>query len=276
MNHKTDLRIPARFFSAFLHIIGAFFEFIPTVTLLFIKFRFTNRTQGCIIYSLFYTPKETHMSDTKKKHTQPSYTVGEEIANSITHGAAALLAIAGTVLLILRSGSDPWKIVGCSVYGFSMIMLFTMSCLYHAISAPRGKKVMRVFDHTSIYLLIAGTYTPITLVTMRGAIGWTLFGIVWAACILGIVLNAISIERFRKFSMWCYIASGWSVVIAAVPVIQKVPLPGLLLLLAGGIAYTLGVLFYRKKTVRYFHTIWHMFVVAGAVLQFFSIYFYVI
>ncbi len=216
------------------------------------------------------------MTQKKKAPAPPRYTVGEEIANAITHGIGALCAIAGTVLLILRSGSDPWKIVGCSVYGFSMILLFTMSCLYHAISAPRGKKVMRVFDHTSIFLLIAGTYTPITLVTLRGAVGWTLFGIVWAACILGIVLNSISIERFRKFSMWCYVASGWSVVIAAVPVIQAMRPGGLILLLAGGVAYTAGVLFYKKKSVKYFHTVWHAFVFAGAVLQFFAIYFYVL
>lgn len=216
------------------------------------------------------------MSCKEKNPPAPSYTVGEEIANAVTHGTGALLAVAGTVILILRSGGDPWKIVGCSVYGFSMILLFTMSCLYHAISAPRGKKVMRVFDHTSIFLLIAGTYTPITLVTLRGAVGWTLFGVVWAACILGIVLNAVSIERFRKFSMWCYIAAGWSVVIAAYPVIKAVPPGGLLLLLAGGVAYTVGVLFYRKKSVKYFHTVWHMFVLAGAALHYFAVCFYVV
>ena len=135
---------------------------------------------------------------------------------------------------------------------------------------------MRVFDHTSIFLLIAGTYTPITLVPLRGVVGWTLFAIVWGACLVGIVLNAISIERFKKFSMWCYIASGWSVVIAVVPVVQMIPWQGLLFLLAGGVAYTVGVLFYRKKTVRYFHTTWHGFVFAGALLQYFAVLLYVI
>lgn len=209
-------------------------------------------------------------------HGAPFYTRGEEIMNAVTHGVGAALGIAGTVLLILRADSEPWRTVSSAIYGASMILLFTMSCLYHAISAPRAKRVMRVFDHTSIFLLIAGTYTPVTLVTLRGAVGWVLFGVVWSACITGIVLNAISIERFRKFSMWCYIAAGWSVVFAAVPTIQKMPVPGLILLLAGGIAYTAGIPFYRKKTVKYFHGIWHFFVLAGAVLQFFAVYLYII
>ena len=133
-------------------------------------------------------------------HGAPFYTRGEEIMNAVTHGVGAALGIAGTVLLILRADGEPWRTVSSAIYGASMILLFTMSCLYHAISAPRAKRVMRVFDHTSIFLLIAGTYTPVTLVTLRGAVGWVLFGVVWSACITGIVLNAISIERFRKFS----------------------------------------------------------------------------
>ena len=213
---------------------------------------------------------------TIKAMVLPSYTVGEEIANAITHGFGALCGIVGTIVLLVTAGDDPWKLVGSAIYGFSMILLFTMSCLYHALTAPRAKKVMRVFDHTSIFLLIAGTYTPITLVPLRGMVGWTLFAIVWGACLVGIVLNAISIERFKKFSMWCYIASGWSVVIAVVPVVQMIPWQGLLFLLAGGVAYTVGVLFYRKKTVRYFHTIWHGFVFAGALLQYFAVLLYVI
>ena len=206
----------------------------------------------------------------------PIYTVGEEIANAITHGVSALCALVGTMFLLVQARDDPWRIVGCAIYGASMILLFTMSCLYHALTAPRAKRVMRVFDHTSIFLLIAGTYTPITLVPLRGWVGWLLFGIVWSASIVGIVLNAISIERFKKFSMWCYIATGWSVVIAAVPVTQLVPWQGLLLLLLGGIAYTVGTLFYRKKNIPYFHTVWHLFVFAGALLQYLSILLYMI
>ncbi len=206
----------------------------------------------------------------------PSYTLGEDIINAVSHGITAACAAAGTVLLILKSIPDPWRIVSSSIYGTSMLMLFTMSCLYHAIVAPRGKRVMRKFDHISIFLLIGGTYTPITLVTLRGAVGWVLFGIVWGACLLGIVLNAVSIERFKRFSMFCYIAAGWSIAVAAVPTIQATKPGGLILLLAGGIAYTAGIPFYKMKHRRYFHCIWHFFVTAGAILQFFAVYFYVI
>ena len=151
-----------------------------------------------------------------------------------------------------------------------------MSCLYHALTNRTAKKVMRVFDHTSIFLLIAGTYTPFTLVTLRGWVGWTIFGIVWGCAVFGIVLNIISVERFKKISMVCYIASGWCVVIAVVPLVQKMAWPGILLLVLGGVAYTAGILFYRKKSIRYFHTVWHVFVFVGALLHYFCILFYVI
>ena len=134
----------------------------------------------------------------KKLNLKPGffYTLGEEIANAITHGVGSALAVAGTVILIVNAVGDPWKVVSASIYGFSMILLFTMSCLYHAITNQRAKRIIRVFDHTSIFVLIAGTYTPFTLVTLRGWVGWTIFGIVWGAAVFGIVLNIISIERF--------------------------------------------------------------------------------
>lgn len=204
------------------------------------------------------------------------YGLGEEIANAVTHGVGGLLAIAGTVILIINSVGDPWKVVSSSIYGFSMILLFTMSCLYHALTNPKAKKVIRVFDHTSIFLLIAGTYTPFTLVTLRGWVGWTIFGLVWAAAVVGIVLNAVSIERFKKFSMICYIASGWCVVIAMVPLFQRMAIMGVILLLLGGLLYTGGILFYRKKGVKVMHALWHGFVLSGALLHYFSILFYVV
>ncbi len=203
------------------------------------------------------------------------YTVGEEIFNAVTHGVGAALGIAGTVILLVYS-DDAWKAVSSAIYGGSMILLFLMSCLYHAIAAPRAKKVFRVFDHTSIFLLIAGTYTPFTLITLRGWVGWTLFGIVWACAVVGIVLNSISIERFRRFSQICYIASGWCIVIAFVPLWRSLALPGIVLLLAGGVAYTVGVFFYRDKKRRYVHSVWHLFVLAGAVLHYLDILLYVI
>ena len=166
--------------------------------------------------------------------------------------------------------------VSSAIYGASMLVLFLMSCLYHALTNRTAKKVMRVFDHTSIFLLIAGTYTPFTLVTLRGWVGWTIFGIVWGCAVFGIVLNIISVERFKKISMVCYIASGWCVVIAVVPLVQKMAWPGILLLVLGGVAYTAGILFNRKKSIRYFHTVWHVFVFVGALLHYFCILFYVI
>ena len=203
------------------------------------------------------------------------YTLGEEIGNAITHGIGGALGVWGLVMLILKA-TDPWQVVSGCLYGASLVVLFTMSCLYHALSNESAKRVMRVFDHTSIFLLIAGTYTPYTLVTLRGPLGWVLFGIVWGAAAVGITLNAVSIERFKTFSMICYIAAGWVVVIAVVPMIRHLAVGGLLLLLAGGLLYTGGILFYRKKSVRWFHMVWHLFVLAAAVCHYLSIYYYVI
>ncbi len=206
------------------------------------------------------------------------YSIAEEIANAVTHGLGALLAVAGTVILIVFSAlqQDAWKVTSSSIYGASLILLFTMSSLYHALTNKKAKGVFRIFDHNSIFILIAGTYTPLTLVTLRGPLGWTIFGIVWGAAIVGIVLNSISIERFKKFSMICYLASGWCVVAAIVPMIRAMELPGLILLFAGGLMYTGGVVFYKKKEILYMHSIWHLFVLAGSVLHYFCILFYVI
>lgn len=204
-----------------------------------------------------------------------AYSLGEEIASAIIHGIGAGLAVWGLVMMILKS-TDAWQVVSSCIYGASLIILFTMSCLYHALSNEKAKKVFRVFDHTGIFFLIAGTYTPYTLVTLNGAIGWVLFGVVWAATILGIVLNSVSIERFKKFSMICYIAAGWCVIVAVVPLLQRLETTGFWLLLGGGVAYTLGILFYRQKQKRWLHAVWHVFVLAAAMLQFFSIYFYVL
>ena len=203
------------------------------------------------------------------------YSLGEEVANALTHGVAGALAVAGTVILLVHSAGNPWKVTSAAIYGASMILLFVMSCLYHALTNPRAKKILRVFDHTSIFLLIAGTYTPFTLVTLRGPIGWVIFGLVWGAALFGIILNIISIERFKKISMVCYVASGWCVVIAAIPLVHNMALHGLVLLFAGGVAYTAGIVFYRLKGVPVMHAIWHVFVFAGALLHYFCILFYV-
>lgn len=207
-----------------------------------------------------------------------SYTIKEEIANSIIHGVGALLAIAACVLLIVFASikGGALRIVSASIYGASLIVMFTMSTLYHALTNPKAKKVFRVFDHTSIFLLIAGTYTPVALITLGGALGWTIFGIIWAISILGIVLNSISIEKFKKFSMVAYIAMGWCIVLAFYPLMQKMSKGGIIFLLIGGALYTIGVVFYKLKHIKYMHSIWHIFVLAGAIMHYFCMQLYVI
>ena len=208
---------------------------------------------------------------------QKFYTGGEEIMNAVTHGVGALLSVAGLVILIVLSvlSGDPFKLAGSLVFGITLILLFTASTLYHAITHPQAKAVLRVLDHTSIFLLIAGTYTPITLVTLRGPVGWTIFSVVWIAAIVGVVLNAVSIERFKVFSMICYVAMGWCVVFAFPPLFRSLARPGIWLLIAGGVCYTGGIAFYAFKR-RYMHGIWHLFVLAGAVCHYLCVLLYVI
>jgi hemolysin III len=206
------------------------------------------------------------------------YSLGEEIANAITHGLGVILAVAGSVLLIIFSALDGsvLKVTSSCIYGASMILLFSMSTLYHALTNKTVKKVFRVFDHTSIFLLIAGTYTPITLVLLKGALGWTMFGIIWTSAILGVVLNSISVERFKIFSIICYVASGWGIIFAIIPVARLLPIVGTIFLILGGIMYTAGLIFYKKKDVLYMHSLWHIMVLAGAVFHYFCILLYII
>lgn len=215
------------------------------------------------------------------KRSSFGYTLGEEIANAVTHGLGALLAVAGTVVMLVFSvlARDPWKVVSSAVYGVTLIVLFSMSAIYHALApvgAKKAKQVFQIFDHASIFLLIAGSYTIITLGLLRGAVGWTLFGVVWAVCILGIVLNSIDMKRFKKISMVCYLATGWAIVAAAVPMAQAMKPGGLWLLALGGVCYTVGLIFYKLKNVRFMHSVWHLFVLAGAVLHYFSFLFYIV
>lgn len=213
-----------------------------------------------------------------KKNFLPSYTLSEELINSISHGVGTGLSVTALVLCVVQSAvnGNAWGVVSSCVYGFSLVMLYCMSTLYHAITNRTARKVLRVFDHTSIFFLIAGTYTPICLVTLNGALGWTMFGIVWAAAILGIVLNAVNIEKFRKFSMICYIGMGWAVLIGIKTVIEVMPKDGFKLLLIGGVLYTVGIIFYALKKLKYMHCIWHFFVLGGSILHFFCIYGYVL
>jgi hemolysin III len=201
------------------------------------------------------------------------YTLGEEIFNAVSHGAGGLLSIAGTVVLIVLCAvySDAWSVISACVYGASLIILYTMSTLYHAITNEKAKKFFRVMDHNTIFFLIAGTYTPFTLVTLRGKLGWILFGIVWGSALIGIILNSIDLEKFRKPSVVCYILMGWVIIIAVKPMLNSLPGLSLVFLLIGGIFYTVGVIFYSLKKIKWFHSVWHLFTVAGSVLHYFSV-----
>lgn len=201
------------------------------------------------------------------------YTLGEEIFNSVSHGIGSLLSVAGTVVLIVFSAiyADAWAVVSASIYGASLIILYTMSTLYHAITNPTAKKFFRIMDHNTIFFLIAGTYTPLTLAVLKGAIGWILFGVVWGAAILGIVLNSIDLEKFRKPSVVCYILMGWVIIFAIKPMLTAMPKISLIFLLVGGAFYTVGIIFYALKKVKWFHSVWHLFTVAGSIFHYFSI-----
>lgn len=212
------------------------------------------------------------------EHTMKRYTVGEEIFNSVTHGLGALLGVVGTVILIVLSAINGSSLaIGTSiVYGASLIVLYTMSTLYHAIASERAKAVLRVFDHTSIFLLIAGSYTPFCLIALQGnPRGIFVAAVVWICAVLGIVLNAVSLKKTEKFSMVLYVLMGWSVILVIKDVIAVLPTPAFWLLLLGGIAYTGGIAFYAMKK-KYMHSIWHLFVLAGSVLQYLCIAIYVL
>lgn len=215
----------------------------------------------------------------KEKIEIPKYTLGEEITNAILHGIGSLLSIAALVLCVVFSAihGDCYAVVSSCIYGSTLIILYTMSCLYHSFKVNNAKRIFRIIDHCSIFLLIAGTYTPYTLVSLNGALGWTMFGIIWACAIVGIILNSIDINKYKVFSMILYLAMGWAVIFTFKPLIKAVPMGGIYLLLAGGIIYTVGAIFYGiGKKQKYMHSIWHFFVLAGSILHFFSILLYVI
>lgn len=208
----------------------------------------------------------------------PSYTPAEEIANSITHGLGIVLAIAGLAVLVAFATlhGDAWHVVACSIFGATLIVQYTTSTLYHSIHAERVKPVLRALDHSAIFLLIAGTYTPFTLVNLRGPWGWSLFTAIWAIGLAGISLRLILKGRLHGLVVALYIAMGWAAVVAIRPMLEHVGLGGLLLLAGGGLAYTAGVGFYKWRRLPYNHAIWHGFVLVGSCLHFFAVLFYVI
>jgi hemolysin III len=206
------------------------------------------------------------------------YSLGEEIFNSVTHGIGGGLSIAGTVVLIVCAAiySNAWGVVSSAIFGASLIILYTMSTLYHAITNPKAKSFFRIMDHNTIFFLIAGTYTPITLVPLRGALGWVLFGIIWAAAIVGIVFTSINLEKFRKPSVVCYILMGWAIIFAVKPMLDNVNALSLWFILIGGLFYTVGIIFYVHKEKKYFHSVWHLFTIAGSVFHYFAVLMFII
>jgi hemolysin III len=206
------------------------------------------------------------------------YSLREELAHSLTHGLGILLSIAGLIALVAvaRRTCDVRHVVACSVYGVTLVLLYLTSTLYHTASTPRAKSTFRMLDHSAIYLLIAGTYTPFTLISLRGPWGWTLFGLVWGLALLGITLKVAAMGRFRWLSIALYLGMGWLVVIALDPLRLAVPADGVVLLTLGGLAYTFGVVFYVWRRLPYHHAVWHLFVLAGSVFHFFAIFLYVL
>jgi len=225
-----------------------------------------NRTRYC------EAKREEYMLRSKR------YTVGEEIFNSVTHGVGAGLAIAATVLLIVKAALySPIEmraqyITAWSIFGLSLIILYLMSTLYHALTPNKAKKVFAIFDHASIYFLIAGTYTPFCLTTLYGPLGWTVFGIIWGLAICGITLYAVFGSRLRSASVLTYILMGWMILIPIRQLVASLPRISTTFLIIGGVAYTVGCIFYAKKNTKWMHSIWHFFVLAGSVFHFFAVY----
>ena len=210
--------------------------------------------------------------------TANRYSLGEEIASSLIHGLGAALSVTALVLLTVLSfkTGDPWRVVSLAIYGFTLVILYLSSTLYHSFQGPAVKRVFRYLDHTSIYLLIAGTYTPFTLVNLRGAWGWTLFGMIWGFAVLGSIMTVSGFGRSRVLASLIYIGMGWLVVIAIKPLVAAIPPAGIFWLVAGGLFYTFGVLFYIWKKLPFNHAIWHLFVLAGSMCHFLAIFKYVL
>lgn len=209
---------------------------------------------------------------------ESEYWRNQEIANSVTHGLGIALSVAGLIVLVVLASlhATVWHIVSFSIFGASLVLLYTASTLYHSFRSPRVKQVLHIIDHSSIYLLIAGSYTPFVLVTLRGAWGWSLFGVVWGIALAGIVLKTFFTGRYKMASTILYLLMGWMIVVAIKPLAHAVPVGGIVWLAAGGLAYTIGAVIYMWKTIPYHHAIWHLFVLAGSICHYFSVLLYVL
>ena len=206
------------------------------------------------------------------------YSAGEELAHALTHGAGVLIGIAVLVLLVvfaaLRKGA--WEVTSCAVYGTTFILLYLGSTLYHAVTNPGAKRVLKVVDHSAIYLLIAGTYTPYALAPLRGALGWSIFGAIWGAALLGIGFKVFFTGRFHAVSLISYLFMCWFCAIAVKPLYRELSTAGFVFLVAGGLCYSVGAVFYAWDSLKWSHTVWHLFVLAGSICHFFSVLFGVV
>ena len=202
----------------------------------------------------------------------------EEVANSVTHGVGLALSVIGLAVLIVFAClyGSALHIISCSIYGATLVLLYTASTLYHSFRSPRLKHIFKIIDHCSIYLLIAGTYTPFTLVMLRGGWGWSLFAVVWMLSFVGIIFKLFFVNRFMILSTIVYVLMGWLAIVAIKPMLVMIPSGCILWLLAGGLFYTVGVLFFAWHKIPYNHAIWHLFVVAGSVCHFFAVMLYVL
>jgi hemolysin III len=210
-----------------------------------------------------------------KHATTVRYSFGEEVANSVTHGIGWLLSIGGLATLVTFAAitGGALRVVSCAVFGTTLVLLYAASTLYHALPSRRAKHVFRVLDHSAIFILIAGTYTPLSLVAVGGPWGWSLFGAIWALAAIGVLLNTIAHGRWRWLSITLYVTMGWLVVIAIRPLVAAVGSETLVLIVAGGLAYTLGLTFYGSRRLPYGHAMWHVFVLAGSVLHYLAVFF---
>jgi hemolysin III len=212
-----------------------------------------------------------------KKAVAVRYSFGEEVANSITHGVGWLLSVGGLATLVTFAAitGGALRVVSCAVFGSTLVLLYAASTLYHSLPSERAKHVFRVLDHSAIFLLIAGTYTPLSLVAVGGPWGWSLFGAIWSLAAIGVLLNSLAPGRWRWASITLYVTMGWLVVIAIRPLVAAVSTGVLVLIVAGGVAYTLGLAFYGWRRLPYGHAVWHLFVLAGSVLHYLAVFFQV-
>ena len=233
-----------------------------------------------IIFSIFeqlkYLFDFLNLNMRRKKENKVAYrtlSIGEEIFNSVTHGIGTLLSIAALVLLVVFAAikGDAWHVVSFSIFGTSLVLLYLSSTLYHSFTKEKIKNLFVRFDHAAIFLLIAGTYTPFLLTALRGTLGWTLFGIIWAVAIVGVVIRSIYLTKFRKLMVGLYLAMGWMFVVAIGPMMKSLPVISIVFLIVGGAMYSIGVIFYAWRNLKFGHGIWHLFVLAGSILHFFSV-----